>query len=228
VASAGVQFRAVGASLDTLAQRCKELPRGSVQAFAYANSGVLQIAGKIVADKYIVSGTHAEPSPKSGRLIYTAPPGATHGPFSTTKLSKYGERFGRDAKGRWGPLKPEDVAQVIHKEHKIFVKGKFVSRSTAMDQFAEDLAKSSPAESVSRRIAGGYNPWDHTSTLVAEVDANGRGIIALSGGYRAAEAGSRGRSNGIKGWWRGLRTASTRWGTLIKKRYPELLALGAR
>jgi len=228
VASAGLQFKAVGASLDTLAKRCKELPNGSVQAFAYANAGVLQIAGKIVVDKYIVSGSHAEQSKRSGRLVYTAPPGATHGPLSTIKLSKYGERFGRNAKGQWGPLKPEDVATVIHKERPIFVKGKFVSRSTAMEQFADDVGGSTISDVAGRVIASGYNPQDHGSNLRAEIDKDGRGILTISGGYRAAEVGSKGRSNGVKGWWRGLRTASTRWGTLIKKKYPELLALGAR
>lgn len=230
MATAGIQFRAVGASLDTLAKKCQALPRGSVDAFAFANAGVLQVAGQIAKDKYIVQGEYAEPTANGRRLVYTPPPGATHGPLSTIKLSKYGERFGRDERGRWGPLKPGDVAQVIHREKPLFVKGKFVGRSGAMSAFAGELSRSAP-ESHGKPgavLAIEPNPRDRRSDLLAEIDREGRGLLILSGGYRAAEVGSRGRSNGVKGWWRALRGASGRWGTLIRKRYPDLISLGER
>jgi hypothetical protein len=73
----------------------------------------------------------------------------------------------------------------------------------------------------------GENPANkRDGELLAEILPNGNGALTLSGGYRAAEAGSRARrSNGVKGWWRGLRTASSRWSTLLRKKYPELLRL---
>lgn len=230
MASAGIQFRAVGASLDTLAKKCQALPRGSVDAFAFANAGVLQIAGQIAKDKYIVGGRNAEETPNGRRLIYTPPPGATHGPITTIKLSRYGERFGRDERGRWGPLKPSDVAQVITHEKPLFVKGKFVGRSGAMEAFAKELSQAGVEQhgKPGTTLAIEPNPRDSRSDLLAEIDKDGRGILTITGGYRAAEVGSRGRLNGVKGWWRALRGASGRWGTLIRKRYPELISLGAR
>jgi hypothetical protein len=205
---ASVQFKAIGKSLDDLARKCRDLPKGSPAAIAYANSGVLQQAGRVVADKYMVPGKNADTT-KSGYLEYTAPPGATHGPIRTTRRSfKDGRSIQKTT------------------ERKIFVKGKFVSRTGEMEGFAKDLARSAPTERFGV-IEDAENPGKkRDGKLLAEILPNGNGALTLSGGYRAAEAGSRARSsNGVKGWWRGLRTASGRWSTLIKKKYPELLRI---
>ena len=205
---ASVQFKAVGKSLDDLARKCRDLPKGSLAAIAYANSGVLQQAGRVVADKYVVPGKYAETN-KGGYLDYTTPPGATHGPIKTTR------RTFRDGR-----------AIQTTTERKLFVKGKFVSRTGEMEGFAKDLARAAPTERFGV-IEEGENPANRRDgKLLAEILPNGNGVLTISGGYRAAEAGSRARSsNGVKGWWRGLRTASGRWSTLIKKKYPELLSL---
>lgn len=226
MAAAGVSFKAVGASLDTLAKRCHALPKGAPSTFAYANSGVLQQAGVVARERYIVPGRNAETT-KNGYSQYTAPPGATHGPISTRRLSRYGEPFGRDERGRWGPLKDADVAQKITTERKLFVKGKFVDRSGGMIGFAADLAHDQPSTRLDYEIVDGETLQSRKrGQISASIDANGRGILTLSDGYRAAEVGSRGRaSNGVKGWYRALRTASSRWSTLIRKKYPELLSL---
>lgn len=205
---AGVQFKAVGKSLDDLARKCRDLPKGSPGAIAYANSGVLQQAGRVVADKHIVPGQYADKT-KNGYLNYTAPPGATHGPISTKRRTF---RDGRSVQ--------------TTTERKIFVKGKFVSRTGEMEGFARDLSRAAPTERMGV-IEDAQNPGKkRDGTLLAEILPNGNAVLTLSGGYRAAEAGSRARSsNGVKGWWRGLRTASGRWSTLLRKKYPELLRL---
>lgn len=212
MASAGVQFRAVGASLDTLAQRCKELPRGSVQAFAYANSGVMQIAGKIVADKYTTPKEYAEPRRSGRSLQYSAPPGGTHGPVQYTSFRTNG--------------KTKKQLVIAREKNLLFIKGKFVSRSGNLREFALEMGRSTPSESTPNVIA---EESGNSGNLTCYVEKDGRGFLTISGGYRGAEMGQKGTvSNGVRGFWRGLRTASTRWGTLIKKRYPELLTLGAR
>lgn len=209
MATASVSFKAVGASLDTLAKRCQALPKGAPSTFAYANSGVLQQAGVVARERYIVPGRNAETT-KNGNANYTTPPGATHGPM-TRKVRTF--RDGRT------------IATTT--EQKLFVKGKFVDRSGGMLGFANDLSRDPPSERLSYEIVDGETGQKgKDGQIMASIDANGRGILTLSDGYRAAEVGSRGRaSNGVKGWYRALRTASSRWSTLIRKKYPELLSL---
>lgn len=209
MAGASVSFKAVGASLDTLAKRCQALPKGAPSTFAYANSGVLQQAGVVARERYIVPGRNAETN-KAGYSDYKTPAGATHGPM-TRKTRNF--RDGRS------------IATTT--ENKIFVKGKFVDRSGGMLGFANDLSRIPPREGMSRTIEESETGQKgKRGEIMASIDAQGRGILTLSDGYRAAEAGSRGRgSNGVKGWYRALRTASSRWSTLIKKKYPELLSL---
>jgi hypothetical protein len=229
MAKGGLSFKAVGASLDTLAKRCHDLPKAAPSTFAFANSGVIQQAGRIVRERYIVPGSFIEyRGRKSGAYDYTEPPGATHGSISTKRFSKFGERFGRDARGRWGPLKDSDVAYTVTTERKLFVKGKFVSRNGTMQGFAEDLQSSEPEAKASRVIAQDYSiaSLGKYNELRASIDADGRGVIELIGGYRAAEVGSRKQgSNGVRGWFRGLRTASSQWSKLLSKKYPGLLSL---
>jgi hypothetical protein len=205
---AGVQFKAVGKSLDDLAQKCRALPKGAPGAIAFANSGVLQQAGRVVADKYVVPGQYATTN-KAGYLDYTEPPGATHGPIKTSR------RTFRDGR-----------AIQTTTERKIFRRGKFVSRTGEMLGFARDLSRAAP-RTAPGLIEDAQNPGKkRDGKLRAEILPNGNGVLTLSGGYRAAEAGSRARSsNGVKGWWRGLRTASGRWSTLLRKKYPDLLRL---
>ena len=209
MAKANVSFRAVGASLDTLAKRCQALPKGAPSTFAYANSGVLQQAGVVARERYIVPGRNAETT-KSGNTNYTTPPGATHGPM-TRKARTF--RDGRT------------IATTT--EQKLFVKGKFVDRSGGMLGFAEDLSRLAPTEALNRLLdESETGQRGKRGEISASIDAQGRGLLVLSDGYRAAEVGSRSRmSNGVKGWYRALRTASSRWSTLIRKRYPELLSL---
>lgn len=209
MAGGSVSFKAVGASLDTLAKRCQALPKGAPGTFAYANSGVLQQAGVVARERYIVPGRNAETT-KNGNTNYTTPPGATHGPM-TRRVRTF--RDGRT------------VATTT--EQKLFVKGKFVDRSGGMLGFAEDLARMAPTEALNHTLdESETGQKGKRGEIMASIDAQGRGLLVLSDGYRAAEVGSRGRlSNGVKGWYRALRTASSRWSTLIRKRYPELLSL---
>lgn len=224
---AGLEWKAVGVSLDDLARTMRTVPAGTPAAFAYANSGVLQQTGVVMLARYITAENHYA---AGQRRPYTAPPGATHGPIATTKLSARGERFGRDARGRWHPLKPEEVAQTITKEDKVFIRGKFVSRSGAMRSAAKELSLTAPSEMVGVALAYGTNQQSgKTGDVDVGISADGSGYISLSGGYRAAEVGSRRNSSaGVKGWWRALRSAQGRWRTLIKKKYPELMRLNSR
>jgi hypothetical protein len=210
-----MEWKAVGASLDTLAQTMRAAKLGAPQAIAYANSGVLQQAGVVMLQRYIVDGNHMD------RKDYTAPPGGTHGPVVMSN---------RDAAGN---LMRNSKGQFIYaaKEKKLFVKGKFVDRSGGLRTGFEDLAASRPAEKLNRQIT-----WTTTrqqnkrGEMVAGIDATGNGYITLSDGYRAAEAGKRGTvSNGVKGVWRALRSVQGRWKTMLGKRYTDLLHLqGAR
>ncbi len=226
---AGLEWKAVGASLNDLARVARSVPAGTPAAFAYANSGVIQQVGVVMLARYITPTTHYA---EGQRRPYTSPPGSTHGPITTTKLSARGERFGRDAKGRWHPLKPEEVAQTITNEDKVFIRGKFVSRSGAMLGFAKDVAAHAPASSPGEIIAWENNGQHGKSgEMEAGTTADGSGYIMLSGGYRAAEVGSRRSAysqQGVRGWWRALRSAQGRWKTLIRKKYPELMALNRR
>lgn len=227
MAAPGISFKAVGASLDTLAKRCQELPRSSVGALAYANSGVLQQVGKIMHSRYIVAGRNAVTG-KSGYTQYTQPAGATHGPISVKKFSKHGERFGRDERGRWRTLKPEDVASTITTERKLFVKGKFVDRTGAMLGAADDLRSADPSVEFPRLMSEAETGQKgKRSEVSVGIDANGLGYVELKDGYAAAERGTRSRvSSPVRGWWRALRTASGQWGKLLNKKYPDLLRLG--
>ena len=221
---AGLEWKAVGASLGDLARTMRSIPAGTPAAFAYANSGVLQQVGVVMLSRYITAEDHYAPGQ---RRPYTSPPGSTHGPITTTKLSARGERFGRDAKGHWHPLKPEEVAQTITKEDKIFIRGKFVSRSGAMRSAAKEISLSAPSDSVGITLAFATNQQSgKTGDIDCGIAADGSGYITLSGGYRAAEAGSRrNRSPGVKGWWRSLRSVQGRWRTLLRKKYPELASI---
>lgn len=196
--AASLTFKAVGASLDDLAKRCRAMPSRAPETIAFANSGVIQQAGVVVREKYVVPGSYMNTS-KNGYANYTAPPGATHGG--------------------------------IKRKKEVFVKGKFVSRSGELAAVASDIASTPPSTKYPNQISSGMNPVKgKDGEIIAEIDSHGRGVVTLTGGYRAAEVGKRGtRSNGVKGFWRGLRAASGRWSTLIKKKYPELLSLkGAR
>lgn len=226
---AGLEWKAVGASLNDLARVARSVPAGTPAAFAYANSGVIQQVGVVMLARYITPTTHYA---EGQRRPYTSPPGSTHGPITTTKLSARGERFGRNKLGQWHKLEDSEVAQTITKEDKVFIRGKFVSRSGAMRDFARELASRGPTENVGTIIGFGINQQSGKSgDLDSGIAPDGSGYITLSGGYRAAEVGSRRAkyaSNGIKGWWRGLRSVQGRWKTLIRKKYPDLMALNRR
>lgn len=226
---AGLEWKAVGASLNDLARVARSVPAGTPAAFAYANSGVIQQVGVVMLARYITPTTHYA---EGQRRPYTSPPGSTHGPITTTKLSARGERFGRNKLGQWHKLEDSEVAQTITNEDKVFIRGKFVSRSGAMRDFAREIAARGPTENVGTIIGFGINQQSGKSgDLDAGIAPDGSGYITLSGGYRAAEVGSRRAkyaSNGIKGWWRGLRSVQGRWKTLIRKKYPELMALNRR
>ncbi len=212
----GISFKAVKASLDTLAQRCQELPRSSVGAIAYANSGVLQQVGKIVHSRYIVAGHHSDLSP-SGYTRYKEPPGATHGPVKFAWKAKGGEAF-RNSCGQF-EKRPIEI--------KLFVKGKFVDRTGAMLGATEDLSAADPSTEFPRIMSEAETGQKgKRSEVIVGIDGNGLGYIELKDGYAAAERGTRSRvSSPVRGWWRALRTASGQWGKLLNKKYPDLLRL---
>jgi hypothetical protein len=199
---AGVEWKAVGASLADLARVCRTLPANSPRAIAYANSGVMQQAGVVMAARYITPENHAEQ--RGARLNYTAPPNGTHG-------------LKRVARG----------GRVI--ERKLFVKGQFVARSGEMRKTALELARTGPTESVGVILAHGVNPQGKTGgDITAGIDGEGRGYLEITGGWKAAEVGKKGGyPMGVKGWWRALRSAQGRWATLLKKKYPDLIRVKA-
>lgn len=219
MAAPGISFKAVGASLDTLAKRCQELPRSSVGSLAYANSGVLQQAGEIVRSRYIVAGHHSDLS-RSGYTRYKEPPGATHGPVVRQWKDENGNSL-RNARGQF-------VFKVV--ERKLFVKGKFVDRTGAMLGAADDVRGAKPSDAYPRIIAEVETVQKgKRSEIAVGIDAAGLGYVTLSDGYAAAERGTRTRtSSPVRGWWRALRTASTQWGKLLNKTYPDLLKLGTK
>ena len=214
--AAGVEWKAVGASLDTLAATMRTAAHKAPEAFAYANSGVLQQAGVVLAARYIVDGNHAKDD-KSGRSIYTAPPGATHGPVVSTIRDNSGNIM-RNDRGQW---------QRKFVERKLFVKGKFVDRSGGMANAADDLARAAPTTRMGVQIVDGETGQRGKRGQVAVgIDRDGNGYVTLSDGYAAAERGTRKRvSSPVRGWWRSLRSVQGRWSTMLRKRYPDLLKL---
>lgn len=210
---AGLEWKAVGASLDDLARTMRTIPARTPAAIAYANSGVLQQAGIVVAARYITPDTHAK---NGGRQTsdYTVPANGTHGPV---------RRRSRDANGN---LMRNSRGQIITSavEVKLFVKGQFVSRSGEMLETAKELGRTAPTESVNVILAHGVNPKrGDRGEITAGITHSGNGYLEISGGWKAAEAGVRGGyPAGVKGWWRALRSVQGRWGTLLKKKYPDL------
>lgn len=200
--ASSIEFKAIGRGLDDLARTIQSGAMKAPDAFAYANSGLIQLAGEVFRTRYIVPGSWVDFS--RGRMNYTEPPGGTHGPGA----SAYGGR-----------------AVVMQK---LFVKGKFVDRTGDLLQFAEDVAGSIPSTSRPHRIATGNSLGrGRGGELIAEVDRNGDGYIRMTDGYRAAEVGSRSRTQeGKKGVWRSLRTVRSRWASLLKKKYPDLFQMG--
>lgn len=211
---AGLEWKAVGASLTDVATACRALPSKAPGAFAYANSGVMQQAGVVFLSRYITDGNHAKGSGTS-RQQYTEPSGGTHGPVRKSNRDSSGN-FLRNARG-----------QFIYaaRETKLFIKGKFVSRTGEMRATAIELARTPPTESVNVILAFGVNPKGRDGgTITAGVDSRGRAYLEITGGYKAAEVGVRGGFPvGVKGWWRSLRSVQGRWGTLLKKKFPDLL-----
>lgn len=210
---AGVEWKAVGASLDDVARTCRALPARTPSAFAYSSSGVLQQAAVVFLSRYITPANYSSQS--GSRQTYTAPPGATHGPVKKTNKDEQGN-YVRDSKGRF---------IYAFREKKIFIKGQFVSRTGQMRAFANELASTPPTDSVGVTLAHAANVrTGNSAELTAGIDANGNGFVELTGGYRAAEVGSRsGRPMGVKGWWRSLRSVQGRYATLLKKKYADLL-----
>jgi hypothetical protein len=202
---AGIEWKAVGASLDDLARTMRRVPAGTPGAFAYASSGVLQQAGVVMLARYITPQNHAEM--KRARIVYTAPPDGTHGPMVRTQK--------RNERGQF-------VQQM--EERKLFIKGKFVSRTGNMRGVADELSRAKPSEAVSVTLADGTNPRKGgTGDIEAGIGSDGTGFLSISGGYRAAELGVKGKANGVRGWWRALRSVQGRYATLLRKKYPDLL-----
>lgn len=212
---AGIEWKAVGASLTDLARACQAVPRGAASAFALANSGVAQQAGVIFLARYITPANYAKNTAQG--VEFTEPPGATHGPIVRTNKDESGN-FIRNGKGQF---------VYVAKERKRFIKGKFVSRSGEMREIAADLARTPPNDKPGRTITLGTNPRKgHTGDIDISIEYDGRCVFSIDGGYAAAEKGSRsGRPMGVKGWFRSIRGASGRWSTLIKKKYPDLIQI---
>ena len=208
---AGVEWKAVGASLNDLAATMRTLPASTHEAFAYASSGVLQQAGTVFLARYITPDTRL-----NSRGDYTEPPGGTHGPVRWSTRDANGNSI-RNEKGQFVK---------VATERKLFIKGKFVSRSGEMRDFARELSGTAPTDSVNVQLAYGVNPRSGKSgTLDARIDAEGRGFLVLDGGYAAAEKGIRGGRSGVRGWWSSLRSVQGRWATLLRKKYPDLLKI---
>lgn len=214
-AGGSVQWRAVGASLNDLAQTMRAMPGNTPKVLAHMNSALLQQVGKVVLARYITPQNYAEM--KRGRLNYTAPPGATHGPVRYGHHNPDGS-YNRNARGQF-------VNVPI--ERKIFQRGVFVSRTGEMREVATDLSLSAPTERLGVIIADGENRRaGGTGTITIGIDADGSGYVTLTEGYRAAEAGKRGTvSVGTRGWWKAIRSVQGRWKTLLRKRYPDLFHL---
>lgn len=213
---AGIDWKAVGASLDTLAATMRAAKERTPGIMALGSSTVLQQSGVVLKARYIVDGDYSVRT-KSGYTSYTAPPGATHGPVVMARRGSDGKSF-RNERGQF-VLRPT--------EKKIFVKGKFVDRSGGIAGAADDLATFVPSEKLGAVIVDAEtSQYRKNGQLIAGIDASGGGYITLSDGYAAAERGSRGRGqNGVRGIWRALRSVQGRWTTIVRKRYPDLLKL---
>lgn len=215
---ADVHWKAVGASLNDLASTMRSASRRGPEAFAYANSAVLQQVGAVVRARYIVPGEHMETT-RSGQPEYTAPPGGTHGPIRYQTKDAQGNSL-RNEKGQF-------IRRPI--EGKLFVKGKFVSRSGALRILTEDLSRSIPSDVFPRKIIEGETDQQgKKGEISVGIDDRGNGYILLLDGYAAAEKGSRKRLiSPVRGWWRGVRSVYGRWSTMVRKKYPDLLKLDA-
>lgn len=192
------------------------MPAQSLSAYAYANSGVAQQAGVVFLGRYITAGDFGGES--GNRKTYTEPPGATHGPVVRTNKDASGN-YMRNSKGQF-------IYAAVEKKR--YIKGKFVSRTGEMKAFARELAATAPTAQLNATLAYGVNPRSGGSggDLTASIDSQGRFVLEITGGYKAAEVGSRGGvPMGVKGWWRALRSAQGRWATLIRKKYPELIRI---
>lgn len=213
---ADVRWKAVGASLDDLARTVRTASTRGPEVFAYANSGVLKEAGGIVLARYMVPGDYMETT-NSGTPEYTAPPGGTHGPVRFVTKDANGNSL-RNDKGQF-------VRRPV--EGKLFVKGKFVSRSGAMQEAAKDLSLESPSAQFPRKMASGeVGQRGKNGEIAIGIDERGNGYVLLVDGYAAAEKGTRKRlSSPVRGWWRGIRSVYGRWGTMLKKKYPDLLKI---
>ena len=210
-------FTAVGKSLHDLAKTMQTLPKATPGAFAYANSGVLQQAGVVMAARYITPEKHAK---SDGRRTnqYTEPPGATHGPVKMSHRDNSGAAV-RNARGQFIN---------VPVERKLFIKGKFVSRTGEMLATAQELSRAAPTQLVDVVLAHGVNPKIGRSggEITAGIYADGNGYLEITGGWKAAEVGVRsGYPAGVKGWWRALRSSQGRWATLLKKKFPDLLTV---
>lgn len=201
--ASGIEFKAIGRGLDDLARTIQSGAMKAPDAFAYANSGLIQLAGDVLRTRYIVPGHHSVTT-KSGYTSYTAPPGATHGPIRKT----------RDGRG--------------YTEKKIYVKGKFVDRTGGLLEGANDIAASAPSTHRNIVIADSETGQKgKNGKIIAGIDGDGNGYIRMTDGYRAAEVGSRGvKQEGKRGVWRSLRTVRSRWASLLKKKYPDLFQMG--
>lgn len=212
---ASVEWRAVGASLETLAQTMRTAALDTPKALAYANSGVLQQAGVVLESRYVVAGRWMRLT-RSGYANYTAPPGVTHGPVVLSWKDELGQPY-RNAAGQF-------VRKPLEK--RLFIRGKFVDRSGGLLGAAQDLRAAGPTERLGVVIADGMTGQQgKRGEVTVGIDPRGEGFVDLRDGYAAAEKGSRNARSGVRGWWRSIRSASSRWSTMIRKKYPELLAL---
>ena len=213
-----VHWRAVGASLNTLAQTMRNAHARTPAVLAHVNSALLQQVGVVVGARYVTAQNFAVQRPGgSGRLNYTAPPGATHGPVIRTHRREDGT-YSRNARGQF-----VDIVEM----RKLFIKGKFVSRTGEMREIAADLSAAHPRSTLGRIIVQGENPRNGGSgRVVVGITPEGNGYVDISGGYRAAEAGRKGTvSAGTRAWWKSIRSVQGRWKTLLRKRYPDLFQL---
>lgn len=214
--AAGVEWRAVGASLEDLAATMRSAASKAPSAFAYANSGILQQAGVVLRARYIVPGEYRKIS-RSGYAVYTPPPNATHGPVKMAWKELGGEPF----RNELGQFEKRPV------EIKLFKKGQFVDRTGAMLDASIELSHESPRDIYPRQILEVQTRQKgKRSEVEVGIDSNGNAFVELRDGYAAAERGTRKRaSSPVRGWWRSIRSVSGRWGTLLKKKFPDLLEL---
>lgn len=214
--AAGVEWKAVGASLEALAAAMRSAAAKAPGAFAYANSGILQQAGVVLRSRYIVPGEHGKTS-RSGYTVYTPPPNATHGPVKMAWKELGGKAF-RNERGQF-EKRPVEI--------KLFRKGQFVDRSGGMISAANELSHEPPRDTYPRQILEvETRQKGKRSEVEVGIDASGNAFVELRDGYAAAERGTRKRTTSpVRGWWRSIRSVSGRWGTLLRKKFPDLLEL---